>query len=117
MVSCCGPANKPSDATVADLVDDDDLRGAVQAAIDDANKAVSHAEAIKSFKILPEDWSVETGHLTPSLNLVRITAGFSGARPVTLVIVEASVGRAPLRPVLGAASKEPNLLSLPDATD
>jgi len=62
---------KPSDATVADLVDDDDLRAAVQAAIDDANKAVSHAEAIKAFRILPEDWTVDSGHLTPSLKVKR----------------------------------------------
>ena len=63
--------NKPKDASVKDLVDDDDLRGAVQSAIDDANKAVSHAEAIKAFRILPEDWSVESGHLTPSLKVKR----------------------------------------------
>ncbi|MBV9369440.1 MAG: long-chain fatty acid--CoA ligase, partial [Frankiales bacterium] len=38
---------KDSGATVTDLADDDDLRAAVQVAIDDANKAVSKAEAIK----------------------------------------------------------------------
>jgi long-chain acyl-CoA synthetase len=63
--------NKPSDATVADLVDDDDLRGEIQAAIDDANKAVSKAEAIKAFKILAEDWTVDSGHITPSLKVKR----------------------------------------------
>jgi long-chain acyl-CoA synthetase len=62
---------KPADATVADLVDDPQLRAAVQSAIDDANKAVSHAEAIKTFRILPTDWSVESGHLTPSLKVKR----------------------------------------------
>jgi long-chain acyl-CoA synthetase len=62
---------KPAEATVAELRDDPDLRAAVQAAIDEANKAVSHAEAIKSFRILPEDWSVETGHMTPSLKVKR----------------------------------------------
>jgi long-chain acyl-CoA synthetase len=62
---------KSKDATVADLVDDDDLRAAVQAAIDDANKAVSHAEAIKAFRILATDWSVDSGHLTPSLKVKR----------------------------------------------
>ena len=43
----------------------------MQAAIDDANKAVSHAEAIKAFRIVPDDWTIETGHLTPSLKLKR----------------------------------------------
>ena len=63
--------NKPSDATVADLREDEDLRSAVQGAIDDANKAVSKAEAIKSFRILAEDWTVDSGHLTPSLKVKR----------------------------------------------
>jgi long-chain acyl-CoA synthetase len=62
---------KPADATIADLVDDDDLRASVQSAIDDGNKAVSHAEAIKAFRIVTDDWTVETGHLTPSLKLKR----------------------------------------------
>jgi long-chain acyl-CoA synthetase len=62
---------KPAGATVADLADDADLRGAVQAAIDDANKAVSKAEAIKSFRIVADDWTIESGHLTPSLKLKR----------------------------------------------
>jgi long-chain acyl-CoA synthetase len=62
---------KSADASVADLVDDEDLRAAVQSAIDDANKAVSHAEAIKAFRIVADDWTIETGHLTPSLKLKR----------------------------------------------
>ena len=47
------------------------LSAAVQSAIDDANKAVSHAEAIKAFRILPEDWTVESDHLTPSMKVKR----------------------------------------------
>jgi long-chain acyl-CoA synthetase len=43
----------------------------VQRAIDDANRAVSHAEAIKAFRILPDDFSVESGELTPSLKVRR----------------------------------------------
>jgi long-chain acyl-CoA synthetase len=58
-------------ADLKDLVDDEDLRGAIQQAVDDANKAVSHAEAIKSFRILPDDWTVDSGHLTPSLKVKR----------------------------------------------
>ena len=62
---------KAEDATVADLADDDDLRADIQAAIDEANKAVSKAEAIKAFQILADDWTVESGHLTPSLKVKR----------------------------------------------
>jgi long-chain acyl-CoA synthetase len=53
------------------LVDDPDLRAAVQAAVDDANAAVSRAEAIRKFTILPDDWTEEGGQLTPSLKLKR----------------------------------------------
>ena len=38
---------KPADATVADLRDDPDLLASIQAAVDDANKAVSRAESIR----------------------------------------------------------------------
>ena len=63
--------NDKGAATVADLVNDPDLTAAIQLAVDDANKAVSHAEAIKKFTILPVDWTEEGGQITPSLKLKR----------------------------------------------
>jgi long-chain acyl-CoA synthetase len=62
---------KPASATVADLLDDPDLRAEVQGAVDDANKAVSKAEAIRKFSILPRDFSEEGGEMTPSLKVRR----------------------------------------------
>ncbi|MDQ1711417.1 MAG: long-chain acyl-CoA synthetase [Frankiaceae bacterium] len=73
---------KPDAATVADLVDDADLRATIQAGVDDANKAVSKAEAIKSFRILPDDFTEETGHMTPSLKLKRSVVLHDFAREV-----------------------------------
>jgi long-chain acyl-CoA synthetase len=64
-------AGRPASTELADIVDDAELRAEVQVAIDDANKAVSHAEAIKKFVILPIDWTEATGQLTPSLKLKR----------------------------------------------
>jgi long-chain acyl-CoA synthetase len=62
---------KPESTSVAELVEDPDLRAAMQEAVDEANKAVSHAEAIKKFAILPCDFTEEGGQLTPSLKLKR----------------------------------------------
>jgi long-chain acyl-CoA synthetase len=58
-------------ADVASLVDDPDLLAEIQGAVDDANKAVSQAEAIRKFRVLPVDWTEEGGQLTPSLKLKR----------------------------------------------
>jgi long-chain acyl-CoA synthetase len=62
---------KPADATVADLRDDPDLNAEVQAAVDDANKAVSRAESIRKFRILDADFTQEQGHLSAKLGIKR----------------------------------------------
>ncbi|ROS43069.1 AMP-dependent synthetase/ligase [Amycolatopsis thermoflava] len=62
---------KPADATVADLAQDPDLVAAVQGAVDEANKQVSHAESIKKFVILGNDFTEAGGEITPSLKLKR----------------------------------------------
>jgi long-chain acyl-CoA synthetase len=60
---------KPSD--IPSLVDDTDLRAEVQKAIDEANAAVSKAEGIRKFTILPNDWTQENGELSLKLSLRR----------------------------------------------
>ncbi|NMO03351.1 long-chain fatty acid--CoA ligase [Gordonia sp. TBRC 11910] len=62
---------KPASATVEDLANDADLRAEVQSAVDEANKTVSHAEAIKKFTVLPNDFTEETGEMTPTLKVKR----------------------------------------------
>ncbi|WP_433049703.1 AMP-dependent synthetase/ligase [Dactylosporangium sp. CS-033363] len=62
---------KPGDASMESLVDDEQLRAEVQKAIDEANQAVSKAEGIKVFRILPRDFTEATGELTPSLKVKR----------------------------------------------
>jgi long-chain acyl-CoA synthetase len=62
---------KPETTTIASMTTDPDLVAEIQKAVDEANKAVSNAEAIKKFTILPEDWTEEGGQLTPSMKLKR----------------------------------------------
>ena len=50
-----------ADTPISDLVDDPRLRAEVQSAVDDANTTVSHAEAIKKFRILPVDFTEGDG--------------------------------------------------------
>ncbi|GAB2879678.1 AMP-dependent synthetase/ligase [Nocardioides pacificus] len=57
--------------SIADNVDDPDLRAAIQSSVDDANKAVSKAEAIRKFRIVADDWTEEGGQLTASMKLKR----------------------------------------------
>jgi len=64
-------AGKPPEARVADLVEDADLRAEVQAAVDEGNKAVSKAESVRRFRILPCDLTEANGYLTPSLKVKR----------------------------------------------
>src|SRR4029079_18821316 len=56
---------------VEDLVDDADLRAEIEAAVEDANKAVSKAESIRKFRVLADAWTEAGGQLTPSLKLKR----------------------------------------------
>ncbi|WP_127782467.1 long-chain fatty acid--CoA ligase [Rhodococcus sp. X156] len=62
---------KPADTDVASLVEDVQLLADIEGAVTNANKAVSHAEAIKKFRILPVDFTEDTGELTPTLKLKR----------------------------------------------
>jgi len=60
-----------SDAPLAELAHNPQIRELVQDAVDEANKAVSNAEAIKKFVILPTDLTIDNGYLTPKLSIKR----------------------------------------------
>ncbi|OBI08279.1 long-chain fatty acid--CoA ligase [Mycolicibacter nonchromogenicus] len=62
---------KASSATPADLATDPDLIAEVDAAVKQANLAVSHAESIRKFQILPVDFTEATGELTPTMKVKR----------------------------------------------
>lgn len=62
---------KNADASVGDLAEDPDLLAEIELAIKDANQAVSKAEAIRKFRILPVDFTEDTGELTPTMKVKR----------------------------------------------
>ena len=62
---------RPAETPVDDLTEDPELLAELQGAVDAANKAVSKAEAIRRFSVLPVDWTEEGGQMTPSLKLKR----------------------------------------------
>jgi long-chain acyl-CoA synthetase len=62
---------RPGDTTPAQLRDDPDLLAQIQSAVDEANRAVSKAESIRVFRILPGDFTEANGMLTPSLKVKR----------------------------------------------
>jgi long-chain acyl-CoA synthetase len=64
-------ANSKTGATLDTLVNDPDLIAVIQTAVDDANKAVSKAESIRKFVILPGDFTIAGGELTAKLSLKR----------------------------------------------
>jgi long-chain acyl-CoA synthetase len=57
--------------SLAAFTDDPDLLAEIQSGVDEANRAVSQAESIRRFTVLPVDWTEEQGQLTPSLKLRR----------------------------------------------
>ncbi|MFB1428288.1 long-chain fatty acid--CoA ligase [Micrococcus endophyticus] len=61
----------PKDLDVAAAAKEERVRRHVQEIVDKANSAVSRAEGIREFRILDRDFSMEEGHMTPSLKMKR----------------------------------------------
>ena len=60
--------------TVVDAARDPRVRAALEKAVARANEAVSRAESIRTFEVLPTDFTVANGLLTPSLKVRRAEA-------------------------------------------
>jgi long-chain acyl-CoA synthetase len=58
-------------ATRRELVSSPEVAAQYQASIDDVNSTLAHFETIKRFRVVPEEWSLASGELTPSLKLKR----------------------------------------------
>lgn len=63
--------NLPADTTMAEAARHSAVQAEIQALVDSANESVSQAEAIKVFRIVEQDFTEATGHLTPSMKIKR----------------------------------------------
>jgi long-chain acyl-CoA synthetase len=61
----------PAGTTMEQAANHDAVKTAIQSLIDQANQSVSQAEGIKSFRVIPSDFTEASGHLTPSLKIKR----------------------------------------------
>ncbi len=76
---------KDDSVEVADLVEDADLRSEIDTAVAEANRAVSHAESIKKYRILPTDFTEQGGEMTPSLKIKRAVVADHFARDIEAI--------------------------------
>ncbi|PNQ72458.1 long-chain fatty acid--CoA ligase [Hanstruepera neustonica] len=53
------------------IIDNQQLKDRIQEEIDTANQKFGHWERIKRFEITPDIWSIEGGHLTPTMKMKR----------------------------------------------
>jgi long-chain acyl-CoA synthetase len=75
-------SNKKAGTSIADLAKDPALIAVIQTAIDDANKAVSRAESIRKFTILPVDFTIADGQLTAKMSVKRHVVAQEFAREI-----------------------------------
>jgi long-chain acyl-CoA synthetase len=55
----------------SDLATKPELLAVIQDAVEEANRAVSRAESIRTFRVLPTDLTIAAGELTPTLKVRR----------------------------------------------
>ncbi|POX56168.1 long-chain fatty acid--CoA ligase [Streptomyces sp. Ru71] len=72
----------PAGTPMSEVVADPRMRAAVQRAVDHANRAVSRAESIRAFALLPDEFTEANGLLTPSLKVRRHEVGVRYARQI-----------------------------------
>ncbi|MGQ7788437.1 AMP-dependent synthetase/ligase [Nesterenkonia sp. K-15-9-6] len=56
---------------MGELIRREEIVAHVQSVVDRANESVSRAESIRTFRLLEEDFTIESGHLTPSMKIKR----------------------------------------------
>jgi len=71
-----------------DLTTAAEIRAAIQATIDEANKTLARVEQIKKFVILARPFGIDTGELTPTMKIKRKVVAQKYAREIDSMYVE-----------------------------
>ncbi|MFM9908916.1 MAG: AMP-dependent synthetase/ligase [Chitinophagaceae bacterium] len=66
----CRQNNVP-DGKPADLIKNEKVLTLFRELVESFNKFFNHVEQVKKFELLPDEWSVDTGEMTPKLSLKR----------------------------------------------
>ena len=64
------------------LVDDPEVRAEYQTIVDKVNATLANFETIKRFRLVPDEWTVDSGELTPSMKLRRRVIAQKYARTI-----------------------------------
>jgi long-chain acyl-CoA synthetase len=76
---------RPADQPLDQLTEDPELLHELQQAVDATNALVSHAEAIKRWRVLAADFTEASGELTPTLKLRRNVVAERFAEDIALL--------------------------------
>lgn len=63
--------NNVPDGTNEELIRNEKVLGLFKDLVESFNKYFNHVEQVKKFELLPNEWSVDTGEMTPKLSLKR----------------------------------------------
>lgn len=77
----------------AELVTNDLVRAEFQSIVDKVNATLANYETIKRFRLVPEEWAVDSGELTPSLKLRRRIITQKYAREIAEFYADESTSR------------------------
>lgn len=96
---------------IEQIAQNDAVRAFIQQYVDQANASVSRAESVRKFAILTEQFSQETGTLTPSLKVVRakVISRFADVIEGELYVPKGATSRCPAPFV--CLTRPPNRLS------